>query len=113
MDPIISTRNPGLVVSPTPKVVYQPRFWKGRIWVKGGPFQGVGFLIRCPYGVAANAAEILQRAAARGQITRYTFGPMPADQLKHLSKEYRNAPGLRYEPVFDNLAANLHIDWAA
>lgn len=109
-----SRLNPDLgPVSPTPPTVYEPRFWKGRIWIKNGPFAGVGFIIRCPYGVAANAAALLQRAAARGQITRYTFGPLPAEQLKRLPKATRNDPLLRYEPVFDDLAESLHIDWVA
>jgi hypothetical protein len=37
-------------VSPTPPAVYEPRFWRGRIWIKGGAFEGVGFVVRCPYG---------------------------------------------------------------
>lgn len=99
--------------SPTPKLVYEPRFWRGRIWVQGGPFQGVGFIVRCPYGTAMNLAEILTRASARGQIRRYTFGPLPPSALSALPREVRDDPRLRYEPVLEQLAQDHHIDWSA
>jgi len=102
-----------IIPSPTPREVYEPRFWKGRIWVQGGPFQGVGFITRCPYGVAMNLSEILTRACARRQITRYTFGPMPVAELKRLPKTTKNAPELRYEPMLSKLASEWQIDWSA
>lgn len=99
--------------SPTPATVYEPRFWKGRIWIAGGPFQGIGFVVRCPYGAAMNLSEVLTRASARRQILRYAFGPVPARALSAMSRAERDNPALRYEPVLEDLSRRYGIDWSA
>jgi hypothetical protein len=38
--------------SPTPPLVYEPRIWAGRIWIEGGPFPGIPFQFKAPYGVS-------------------------------------------------------------
>jgi hypothetical protein len=110
MDVIPRTGEP---VSPTPPIVYEPRFWRGRIWTKGGLFEGIGFVVRCPYGAAMNLSEVLTRACARAQILRYTFGPLPPVKLSALPREVRNSPELRYEPVLERLARDYEIRWSA
>lgn len=96
-----------------PKIVYEPRFWKGRVWIKGGPIAGVGFLFRCPYGVATNVSVMLTRQATLGQIARFTFGPVPGRQLTAMAKEVKNSPELRFEEVLGKLGSDLGINWEA
>jgi hypothetical protein len=106
--------NPNLVGdrSPTPPIVYQPRLWRVRIWTKTTPFQGAGVVFKAPYGVAVNAADLLARACARYQISRYTFGPVPAYQLKRWTKADRDALQ-RYEDAFEAVGRAHGIDWGA
>lgn len=105
------TANPDLIgpVSPTPPVVYEPRLWSGRIWLKGGSIAGIGFTVKAPYGQAVNLASILARACARLQIARYTYGPMSKSALKRLDRATLRRP----EDVLDALSAQYHIDFAA
>lgn len=103
----IAVRNPE--ASPTPPAVYEPRIWSGRIWVPGGPFEGIAFAFKAPYGVYMNALQILGRAMARRQILRFQMGPTSKTKLRSLDRSAL----LRYEPVFDELAQRLGIDWSA
>ena len=107
-------KNPNLEgpKSPTPTVVYEPRIWKVRIWKSGTGVAGAGVTFKAPYGVAVNAAQVLARAAARRQITRFAFGPVPNSELKSWGKAERNAL-TRYEDAFDQLSATHQIDWDA
>lgn len=102
------TLNPG-PRTPTPPVVYEPRLWGGRIWLKGQGIAGIGFTVKAPYGVAINMAEVLTRACARGQIVRFTYGPMSKSALKRLDRSTLR----RYEDVLADLSERYGIDWAA
>ena len=95
--------------SPTPRKTYEPRWWKVRIWTKGGPFEGTPIQFNAPYGVYMNAIQILGRAIARGQIQRFTFGPLTARDFKSLDRANRQ----RYEQAFAQVGQALGIDWAA
>lgn len=107
------TPNPAMAPrTPTPAVVYEPRIWKARVWVRGGPFEGIPIIFKAPYGVAVNASQVLARAAARRQITRFLFGPVPASQLKRWGKAERDALQ-RYEDAFAAAATAWQIDWEA
>jgi hypothetical protein len=107
-------KNPNLdgPKSPTPPVVYEPRIWRARIWKTGAGRGGAGVVFKAPYGVYMNAVQVLARAAARGQISRIQYGPVPAAELKHWTKEDRAALE-RYEDVFAKLGAAHQIDWDA
>ena len=110
----IAIENPNLAGprSPTPRLVYERRFYKVRIWVPDGPFEGIGLTFRAPYGVAVNASELLARAVARGQILRFTFGAITPKQLTAMTREQKdNTP--RYEDAFDDFARAWGIDWGA
>lgn len=96
--------------SPTPPKVYEPRLWKGRVWVKGGPIAGYGFRFKAPYGVYMNALELLGRAMARGQILRFQMGPITPAELRDRAMV---AALTRYEPAFELLGLQLGIDWSA
>jgi hypothetical protein len=98
--------------SPTPAVVYEPRLWKARIWVPGGPFEGVGIRFKAPYGVYMNALQVLGRAAARRQITRFSVGPVSTSELRRWTKADRAALQ-RYEDAFEAVGREWQIDWAA
>ena len=95
--------------SPTPAPVYEPRLWAGRIWVPGGPFEGIPFAFKAPYGVYMNALQVLGRAMARGQITRQQMGPMSKTRLRQLDRSSLR----RYEEVFADLSRAHGIDWGA
>lgn len=99
-------------ISPTPRSVYEPRIFTVRIWVPGGPFEGVGFLFKAPYGTSIMASEILARAVARQQITRFTFGAASRSMLRRrravTSEQFR-----RFEPAFSAVGQQLGIEWAA
>jgi hypothetical protein len=95
--------------TPTPLTVYEPRIWAVRIWIKGGPFAGVGFLFKAPYGVAVNAGMILTRAACRFQITRYQLQPATSAQINRWGRKNLE----RYEDAFEKVGVTHAIDWAA
>lgn len=95
--------------SPTPEVVYEPRIWSGRIWIEGGPFAGIPFAFKAPYGVYMNAIQILGRAMARRQITRFQIGPASKTKLRRLDRSTL----VRYEDAFASLARTYRIDWGA
>lgn len=100
-------------VSPTPREVYAPCFFKGRIWLAGGAFEGVGFIFRAPYSGSFFAAEALLRATHRKQITRFALGPMTKRQLNALPRQTKDSPELRPAVVFERLGRELGVDWAA
>lgn len=103
--------NPNLVgpVSPTPPVVYEPRIWKARVWVKGGPFEGTGILFKAPYGQGMNASTVLARAASRYQITRFSFGPATERDFAKLNRGALK----RFDEAFAEAGQKLGIDWTA
>jgi hypothetical protein len=107
-------KNPNLdgPKSPTPAKVYEPRIWKARIWKTGTGVAGAGVVFKAPYGVAMNAASVLARASARGQIRRYQLGPVPASEMRGWGREERAAL-TRYEDAFELLAVRHQIDWDA
>jgi hypothetical protein len=92
-------------VSPTPREVYEPRIFKVRIWTKGGPFEGTRVYFKAPYGVYMNAVQLLARAVATFQITRFTFGPATQRDFKTLDRR-----ALRR---FDEAVAGLGINFDA
>lgn len=96
-------------VSPTAPIVYEPRLWSARIWIKGGPFEGIAIDFKAPYGQAMNAATVLARAASRRQILRYAFGPTSARQMRRVDRKALQ----RFAPAFEAIAERYSIDWAA
>lgn len=103
MNPFMAPR------TPTPELVYEPRIWSGRLWLVDGPFEGIPFAFKAPYGVYMNALQILGRAMARRQITRFQMGPMSKTKLRSLDR----ARLARYEDVFADLGRTHTIDWSA
>lgn len=99
--------------SPTPREVYAPCFFKGRIWITNGPFEGVGFIFRAPYSGSFFAVETLLRATHRKQITRFALGPVTKRQLNALPRVTKDSPELRPAAVFERLGHELGIDWTA
>lgn len=95
--------------SPTPPLVYEPRLWSGRLWVAGGPFEGIPFAFKAPYGVYMNALQVLGRATARRQILRFQMGPMSKTKLRQLDRDTL----VRYEDAFESLGRTYLIDWSA
>jgi hypothetical protein len=95
--------------SPTPPVVYEPRIFSGRIWIAGGPFAGIPFTFKAPYGVYMNAIQVLGRAMARGQISRFQIGPTSKTKLRSLDRTTL----VRYEDAFASLSRAHSIDWSA
>jgi hypothetical protein len=102
----------GAPVTPTPPIVYEPRIWKARVWVKNGPFEGIPVRFKAPYGVAMNAIMVLTRAAARYQILRFQAGPVLPTELATWTKADRAALQ-RYEDAFAEVARAWRIDWDA
>ena len=92
-----------------PTIQHEPRIWAGRIYTKGGPIAGYGFVFKAPYGVYMNAAIVLTRAAATGQIIRYQIGPLTTKGFRSLDRKNLE----RYDEVFDRLGRQLNIDWSA
>jgi hypothetical protein len=105
------TINPNLVgpVSPTPIAVYEPRIWKVRIWTKGGPFEGTGVFFKAPYGVYMNAVQLLARAVARNQISRFSFGPLTKRDFATLDRKALR----RFDEAFAPIAERYQIDLSA
>lgn len=95
--------------SPTPQLVYEPRIFSGRIWVAGGPFAGIPFDFKAPYGVYMNALQILGRAMARRQILRFQIGPTSKTKLRTIDRTRL----VRYEEAFEALARAHGLDWSA
>lgn len=110
-----SVPSTGEPVSPTPPTVYEPRLFRVRLWTPANPFRGVVFYFKAPYGVYMNALQLIGRAAARGQVTRFEFGPLSTYQIAALDE---NEPGwrkqlTRFEQVFEQIGRDHQIDWSA
>jgi hypothetical protein len=93
----------------TPPATYQPRIFKVRIWVKGGPFEGTRIFFKAPYGTAVATAEVLARAVTTGQISRFTYGPASARDFRTLDRKTLKR---FYEAAFE-LALKHGINWNA
>lgn len=96
-------------ISPTPRIVYEPRIWCARVWVHHGPFEGIPVVFKSPYGQAMNAATVLSRACSRNQIMRFAFGPASRRQLARIDRKTLQ----RFEGAFEKVAQHWAIDWAA
>ncbi len=96
-------------ISPTPRIVYEPRIWAARVWVHHGPFEGIPVVFKAPYGQGMNAATVLARACSRHQILRFSFGPASARQLHRLDRSKLQ----RFDAAFEAVARTWAIDWAA
>lgn len=94
-------------VSPTPLEVYEPRIWKARIWVAGGPFEGVPVFFKAPYGVYMNAVQLLARAVARSQIARFTFGPATKRDFRTLDRKALRRFDEAFVPIAEQYSINL------
>jgi len=92
-----------------PEATPRPRIWRARIWTKGGPFEGTGFIFKAPIGWAGDAASVLVGLEERYKITRYQLGPVPARVLSAFTHEDREALE-RFGPALDRAAP--HIDWS-
>jgi len=93
----------------------EPRIWKGRVYTKGGPVAGFGFLFKAPYGEPQAAVERLLRATLTRQIIRFELGPVPASETREwdsTNPRWRDSL-TRYEPAFERLGLQLGIDWSA
>lgn len=91
----------------TPK----PRIWRARIWFKGGPFEGAGFIFKAPYGGPAEAAEALIELEERYELERFQLSPLPKRILSTFTREDREALE-RFGPAFDRVSTQVGIDWS-
>lgn len=112
------TTNPALdgPRTPTPPIVYDNRLWKARIWTTTSGIGGIPIYFKAPYGVYVTASQVLARAAARHQISRFLLGPIPTSELKTWKGDYgkaKRAAMQRYEDAFATVGAEHLIDWEA
>jgi len=89
--------------------INQPRIFSVRVWTPGGPFEGTGFVFKAVYGTSIMAAEVLSRAVATGQLSRFTFGATSKTAFRKLDRSKL----ARFDEAFAAVGSQLGIEWAA
>ena len=91
---------------------YEVRLFSVRVFGKGLPFAGAGFVCKLPYGGSLLAVSALARSVATQQIARFSFGTANTRRLDRERPGWRKSLR-RFDEEMADLSERYGISWAA